>query len=119
MYKKIYPNRSTVRTEVFKTSYVGSNPASGANNLYSTTCKSGWVFSSKLNIMTEAEKIIIDLIDNRKINGAQALALIKELKSNPSSNWSGIFDGQRVRYDTDLNSNINCIRDNKTITRAY
>ena len=98
---------------VFKTTYVGSNPASGANNLYSITYKGGWVFSSKLNIMTEAEKIIVDLIDNRKINGAQALALIKELKDNPSSNWDGIFRGQNIKYDPNLNSNINCIRDNK------
>ena len=99
---------------------MGSNPASGANNLYSITCKGGWVFSSKLNIMTEAEKIIVELIDNRKINGAQALALIKELKDNPSSNWSGIFDGQRIKYDTDLISKANyCTANDKIITRAY
>ena len=30
--------------------------------------------------MTNAEKIIVDLIDQRKINGAEALELIKRLE---------------------------------------
>lgn len=30
--------------------------------------------------MTKAEKIIVDLIDQRKINGAEALELIKSLE---------------------------------------
>lgn len=32
--------------------------------------------------MTSAEKIIVDLIDQRKITGEQALVLIKELKDS-------------------------------------
>jgi hypothetical protein len=35
--------------------------------------------------MTKAEKIIVDLIDQRKINGAEALELIKSLEKETTT----------------------------------
>ena len=61
--------------------------------------------------MTKAEKIIVDLIDQRKINGAEALELIKSLEKETKFPQ---IDIPKLWGD----SNQNCAKDTTVIT-AY
>ena len=59
--------------------------------------------------MTKAEKIIVDLIDQRKINGAEALELIKSLEKETTFPQ---IDIPKLWWD----DNQNCTKDTTVIT---